>query len=150
MQGRQHRVVESFQPGCQTHLRGCVVLEACVATLRVRLEALSDPVAQLGCSVLGEGDCGQLGHRGKVPGGDHMDHAGDEGCGLTGSGAGLDEKGLGELGADRVARGLVDRRGHPLASDGLTSSAYGLTVLAFRSSFHCSTRVVGQTRSKGQ
>ena len=70
------------------------------------VEPATDPVAQLGGRLLGEGDRGdrterlaRVEHEGK--------HAVDQGTGLAGTRAGFDEQGLVERGADPLGGGVV-------------------------------------------
>jgi hypothetical protein len=87
--------------------------------------------SQLGGRLLGEGDGGDAAH-GLAPVGDQGDHPVDQRPGLAGAGAGLDEKGLVERGADA------------LAGDGVGVLAHG--VVAF-SRASCISASVGASAS---
>lgn len=149
VQGGQHSVIQGGQPDCQASLPFGVVLEPGIPAVLVRLQALAHPVAELGGGVLRERDGGQARHGGESSGGDQVHDPGDQGGRLARARTGFDEQDLLELGADRVAGVLVDRI-HDSPMGGSTSSEYGLTAGSWRCSLHCSTRVVGQTKSNAQ
>ena len=74
------------------------------------LEGGADALAQLGGGGLGEGDGGELAQPGGAAA-DEPDDAGDEGGGLAGAGARLDEQRGVEVVGDAVAHGLVGEGG---------------------------------------
>ncbi len=74
------------------------------------LERGADALAQLGGCGLGEGDGGELAQPGRAAA-DQAHDAGDEGGGLAGAGARLDEQRGVEVVGDAVAHGLVGEGG---------------------------------------
>lgn len=123
MQGGEDRVVEGDQAFNQPLLLGGRVRAAGVEAGLVGLQPLPEAVAQLRRGVLGERDGRQLRHRGEVAGSDHVHGSGDQGGGLAGARASLDEQRLREAAADGVARRLVFGRAHGPAPAGSTRTA---------------------------